>query len=152
MMQKYLRNLDLLGAFEQKGFHVQSANTALYVTDPASPNKPGEDLGDVALTLQMGDLVDAVGPSASNGHADFTPVKIRQHAGTFWVRTTSIAPNAQLVAAAGMRGNSNEAKSSGMPVWQIALIAVGAAVVVGGIVYMVTRPAHRLLMPRAVRA
>ena len=59
-MNKYLRNLDLLGAFEQKGFHVQSANTALYVTDPASPNKPGEDLGDVAITLQMGDLVDVV--------------------------------------------------------------------------------------------
>ena len=133
--------MDILGTDDEPAsvpMHVSAVNVPVYPVNMMAADRPGSDLGDPATMLQMGDLVDAIGPSVKNPTgAPYTPVKVRGRDGVFWVRSTSVAPNAvpsqggpQALVRQSASPPGNKKKFAW---WQIALAALGVGVVGVGI-------------------
>lgn len=135
MFRTYDRGASVLGGEFVAPMHVRSVNVPVYLKVSDAPTS---DLGEPVATLQMGDLVDAVGPSVKNPKgAPFTPVTVRGREGVYWVRSTSVEENAPLqpVAAKSLTTTTTTGKSpkmrKGMPWWGWGLVGLGV-VAAGG--------------------
>lgn len=150
-MKLFNIGLDALGGDALSRTRIKSANTAGYVLpdlSDASAKTLGD--GDPAFKFDKGIEVSVVGPSAKNANGvEYTPVRMigQDDNRVIWVRSTSIEPIAiptmskvpvpSPSRSAAVAPLPSPTSSSGRPAWQYALMALGAAAVVGVVGYTV---------------
>lgn len=130
MFEMHAHGLDVLAGVDVSSptpMHVQAGNVPIYPINMMAGDAPPADLGEPVAMLQMGDLVEAVGPSVKNPNgAPFTPVQVRGRDGVFWVRSTSVAENAPLrvvPSASGGKPQRQVKTEAPFAWWKVAALA-----------------------------